>query len=66
VRVALEHELRAERVADHDERARSDRLGRERLLPIFCTAVGEAIQLAIESKIWLMNAPSGALRLICT
>src|SRR6266542_1799998 len=34
--------------------------------PIFCTAVGEAIQLAIESKIWLMNAPSGALRLICT
>src|SRR5437763_12104234 len=34
--------------------------------PIFCTAVGEAIQLAIESKIWLVNAPSGALRLICT
>src|SRR5438034_10373304 len=34
--------------------------------PIFCTAVGEAIQLAIESKIWLMNGPSGALRLICT
>src|SRR5258705_3425211 len=34
--------------------------------PIVCTAVGEAIQLAIESKIWSMNAPSGALRLICT
>ncbi len=34
--------------------------------PIFCTAVGEAIQSAIESKIWSMNAPSGALRLICT
>src|SRR6266704_388732 len=34
--------------------------------PVFCTAVGEAIQLAIESKIWSMNAPSGALRLICT
>ena len=34
--------------------------------PIFCTAVGEAIQLAIESKIWSMNAPSGALRLIVT
>ena len=28
--------------------------------------MGEAIQLAIESKIWLVNAPSGALRLICT
>ena len=34
--------------------------------PIFCTAVGEAIQSAVESKIWLMNAPSGAARTICT
>src|SRR5262252_6874393 len=34
--------------------------------PIFCTAVGEAIQSAVESKIWSMNAPSGRLRLIAT
>ena len=34
--------------------------------PIFCTAVGEAIQSAVESKNWLMNAPSGAARVICT
>ncbi len=34
--------------------------------PIFCTAVGEAIQSAVESKIWSMNAPSGASRAICT
>src|ERR1700759_3795625 len=34
--------------------------------PIFCTAVGEAIQSAVESKMWLMNAPSGAARTICT
>ena len=34
--------------------------------PIFCTAVGEAIQSAVESKISSMNAPSGALSLIIT
>src|SRR5690242_16736500 len=34
--------------------------------PIFCTAAGEAIQSAVESKIWSMNAPSGAARVICT
>src|SRR5579875_910843 len=30
-------------------------------VPSFCTAVGEAIQLAIESKSWLMNAPFGTI-----
>src|SRR5579875_3291729 len=34
--------------------------------PIFCTAVGEAIQSAVESKIWSMNAPSGSARLTTT
>jgi hypothetical protein len=34
--------------------------------PIFCIAVGQAIQSAVESKIWSMNAPSGAARLITT
>src|SRR5580693_5924635 len=34
--------------------------------PIFWTAVGDAIQSAVESKIWSMSAPSGRLRLICT
>ena len=34
--------------------------------PIFCSAVGEAIQSGVESKIWSMSAPSGRLRLIAT
>ena len=34
--------------------------------PIFCTAVGEAIQSAVESKISSMNAPSGTASLIFT
>ena len=34
--------------------------------PIFCSAVGEAIESAVESKISSMNAPSGALSLNCT
>ena len=34
----------------------------ERLLAHLLQAVGEAIQFAVESKIWLMNAPSGALQ----
>src|SRR5580693_2389868 len=34
--------------------------------PIFCTAVGEAIQSAVESKISSMNAPSGAASVMVT